>query len=48
MNTDPTSCYYYVCISKGGKASTPSDSDDDSNRHELDDDQPHDANDDPH
>jgi hypothetical protein len=45
---DPTSCYYYVCISTGhgGKASTPPDSDDDSNRHELDDDQPRDANDD--
>jgi hypothetical protein len=47
LNTDPTSCYYYVCISTGGKASTPPDSDDDSNQHELDDDQPRDANDHP-
>ncbi len=47
MNTDPTSCYYYVCITTGGKASTPPDSDDDSNQHELDDDHPHYANDDP-
>ncbi len=36
-----------VCISAYGKASTPPDSDDDSNQHELDDDEPRDANDDP-
>ena len=46
MNTVPTPCYYYVCISTGGKASTPPDSDDDSNLHEIDDDQPRDAKDD--
>ena len=39
-----------LCLSgnsTGGKASTPPDSDDDSIQHELDDDQPRDANDDP-
>jgi hypothetical protein len=36
---------YYICVLIGGKASTPPDSDEDSNQLELDGDQPRDAND---